>query len=1091
MANADILSALDRLGKYGSLENLKIYGRVRCAIAKPRMIGKLEVSSGCTLAILDAFAIKCLNTDYFSSNGERGTNGVYYTKGSMIICIDRKEYIGKDVIIGGTTWANGVKVKRQLGHTGRYDGITALAFRKEGSLFVVVPNIIKELTDKIDPHLKNTPLEDFIIKLNHEEPIPYPTSLNSLEPYEGVEDYEEISDLFEGKSFIDDGKKVDVSKIKLNLVHNLEGKSVSEYLGDVEEDAMEQAKNRKRYAENILADITEKYENTSKTMGEIALEIRKAFVDKVASRYTEYIGNSKEKGKVYVDQLLAEFINPIVDLDDKEELKESSGLKAAIEVLMSRVQADPGCLMLGYVPDVPNKGNVEVMSLKENKSFALAVVGVVTGMGLSKIKSNYWVASRRWGMSFDMYFFTLLHYPYVLGMLGSKLSVVELDRLYFSISKKFSLGLFSKENGEVRNCLIFLNTLEEADPKSTLVDVDALKKKPGSYPAQGKNTMLNNHFPASQGIVELLKVLCGDNIVLSNKVVNFLLNSKWYTEERREYLQNNGIINSVDDMVILEKDLEKELMIYKTLIEKGKEPTGITIEQVEEAIEYAEENNGFKLEALQKDGIQLCMHKAGVLSGCAGSGKTTTSDCMSYCLEKNMPEGYKMIYCTPTGKASRRLAEVVHGTVKTIHSQFRVGLYGEDRLSSVKSSAEFSSRNIYLLDEMAMCNTSLLYEVVRNLGKQDLIYFLGDIKQLVSIGKGNPFNLLMKFLPCVELGVSKRAAEGSEVNYNTTLINHLSGSETRELYYDDKTFMCRECADASIYLEAGKAWKGFMNGSMNGTTYKEEEIQIITGYAKPTVLFSTSNINVVIQRILRKNDKFLFKNGTRDFYKNDRVIHINSNLYGVQRYVEVDTNTFRPVVTLGVVNGEMGKLEGIVCTTAVTIEDVESFDINNPEYENIDEETLKSLTEIREERESSIRDDLLVKGEKFYLVKVRVFDVDLQKDVFIFYPANAHQQDEYLSLTGYDLNNLDLAYALTTHKMQGSQSRVCILLFGSTCSPSFINRNMINTMVTRSQEVVCMVGTIKGENSPVTKGRQAPSNMETKDILSLLVNDKI
>ena len=65
-----------------------------------------------------------------------------------------------------------------------------------------------------------------------------------------------------------------------------------------------------------------------------------------------------------------------------------------------------------------------------------------------------------------------------------------------------------------------------------------------------------------------------------------------------------------------------------------------------------------------------------------------------------------------------------------------------------------------------------------------------------------------------------------------------------------------------------------------------------------------------------------------------------------------------------------------------------------------------------------------------------------------------------------------------------------ILPFGTQCSPTFINRNMINTMITRSQEVVCMVGSVKGPDSPVTEGRKYTSKTDCKDILTVLKNGR-
>ena len=71
--------------------------------------------------------------------------------------------------------------------------------------------------------------------------------------------------------------------------------------------------------------------------------------------------------------------------------------------------------------------------------------------------------------------------------------------------------------------------------------------------------------------------------------------------------------------------------------------------------------------------------------------------------------------------------------------------------------------------------------------------------------------------------------------------------------------------------------------------------------------------------------------------------------------------------------------------------------------------------------------------------------------------------------------------------MQGSQSPVVICAFGSSCNPNFINRNMINTMFTRSQEVVCNVGSVEGVESPITKGRMRISPVRCNDALSILV----
>ena len=1077
--DANLLEALSRQGRGKSLDGLIIYGRVRCAIQRPDILdARLETIPTGAFAILDAFAIRCLQENYFAEPGVGGGNSLYFTKGSMLIYIDSEEWVGKDVKVSGTSMKYGVKVRQQFSHKTPYDGITAFAFRKQGSGYVVVPNVIAELGVG-EADFKRTPFEDFFIKmkLNEDGVIEYPISLDGIINYEGVTDYTELTHV-EGKSskFVVDDNKVDLTKIDLNLTYHLESKELSEFYDVVKDEIEEMSNKRKCYAEQLGAKLNDAMQKDDDPgCNKAATEIRRSFIENIAKNIAVNVGKSTVKGRYYLDKFLSHLVNPAVGTSREDSQVDNKAMKSSVAELSKMVIADYSVL---YDRDE----NVPI--LDDDKQFALLVIAISTGIGYDTLKSNYTLCHRTLGMGFGCWFYALLNYPYAIGLIGS-LSIVECDIIYLSYSKCFTNGTFANENKETRLDLVYLQTLENCDDKDTLVSRRVLSKAKAHYPNRGGKFLSDNHFPAKKDLVELLTVICGRNLRLSESGVIQLKDMKWYSKERTESLMEAGIVNEVDDKIMLERDLEKEFLVYDILIHKGKEETGITDEQVSATIEKFEASRGFSLEALQKDGIKLCKYKAGVLSGCAGSGKTTTSDCMTMCLEDNL-NGYSIIYGTPTGKACRRLAEVVHGVVKTLHSQFGVGMYGESYLADVKQKRNNKGKNIYLLDEMAMCNSTLLYEVVRSLSEDDIIFFLGDIKQLPPIGKGNPFYLLMQILPCVELGVSKRAAEGSLVNYNTTLINCLSDGVVHELAYDNSTFICKECRDIEIPNVTAGVWKAFMDGSMTGTSYNEDDIQVISGYATPEKLYSSTNLNKPIQQLLRSKDRVLFKNLDRVFHVNDRVIHVNANCYGMQRYVKVGENTFKAVATLGMVNGETGKLVGIVRSDFVSILSFKSSDLNDePIYQNLSDEEKERLLKAREDRDD-IRDDSEIKDSSTYFVLVQVYDVDLGIDVYSIYVARAHYQENDLILTGSDIGNLDFAYALTTHKMQGSQSPVVILVFGSDCNPSFINRNMLNTMVTRSQGIVCMIGTIKGADSPVSLGRMCPSVIKTSDMLSLL-----
>lgn len=1082
MVEANILKELSSQGKKGSLENMVVYGRVRCAIKTPYIFETVQTSDVGAFALLDVFAVKCLQKDYFGHH----STGTYFSKGSMVIFIDSVDWVGKLVKVGGNSFKYGVKIRQQFNNRSDYDGIVAVAWQKQGNNFIISPNVMMELGDK-DKDLQLTPMEDIVIKYKATQELVFPDNIGSVAEYVGVEEYEpinteEVKDVKDTYNASD--SKLDLSQMKLDLVYHLNAEPLSEMYEDAKEDLESMGDNRKAYSKEVLKELSSELSDFLEESDDVSRKIFKSFCNKIVSKYSQNIGNSTIKGKVYADAFIQEMAKKPISASDEDKMPSQVEISKGIEMLEGLAQLDSDMFYQGG-------DNVTLPKMKKPQEQALAVISVTTGIRTDSLESNYASCNFSTGISFYVWFAALLNRPYLMAILGSSLSVVDCDKIMFGFTRFFTDKRFFKESNSDRADLLYLKTLEEGDDKSTFIEKKQFALMKAPYPELGRRFLNQNSFPCKKDYVEALNTLVGKTVALAPGDVKNLLEMPWYSEQRTNRMIENGIVNTFgEDYIGLEKDLEKEFIIYETLIKKGAETTGIMDTQIEGVISEFEESRGFKLEALQRDGIKLCKFKAGVLSGCAGSGKTTTSDCITMCLKKYLL-GYKIIYCTPTGKACRRLAEVVGGVVKTINSEFGVGVFGEGYLRTIKKKyedRENPSKNIYILDEMAMCNTNLMFEVCRSLGSNDMVYFLGDCKQLPPIGKGNPFYTLMRILPCVELGVSKRAAAGSQVNYNVTLVNNCSDEVVEELYYDNDTFISRECSDAEIPRVATNCWKGLMDGSLNGKTYTEDDIQIITGYATQEKSFSTANINPLVQGFLRSGDRLLFRHGDRDFYKNDRVIHSRLNSYGSQRYIEIEENYFKAVLTLGVMNGEVGKVVGFTNSALTRFDDFseEDIKIETGLYGHLDEEDINKLLEVREARADKIRDDSTLKNDRYYFVKVEVYDSDLKRNVIVLYPARGAREGDLLVLGGDDLNNLDFAYALTTHKMQGSQSKVVICVFGTGCSPTFINRNMLNTMFSRSEEVVVNVGLVKGIDSPITKGRRVASELKTKDLLSYM-----
>ena len=199
---------------------------------------------------------------------------------------------------------------------------------------------------------------------------------------------------------------------------------------------------------------------------------------------------------------------------------------------------------------------------------------------------------------------------------------------------------------------------------------------------------------------------------------------------------------------------------------------------------------------------------------------------------------------------------------------------------------------------------------------------------------------------------------------------------------------------------------------------------------------------------------------------------------------------FEEVATFGIVNGELGKIVGYVKSTECSIINWKDKDYTEEEWKELDR-GMRHLIIKRRKTSVDIRNEAEFKDKNLYFVVVQVYDVDLEEDVVVLYHANYRENvstDYAKVFSGGDLRYLDLAYALTTHKMQGSQSKAIIIPLGSTSNRNFMNRNMINTMITRASDEVALIGSVKGKNCALTNGRRVTSVEDGEDVLSILAD---
>ena len=515
----------------------------------------------------------------------------------------------------------------------------------------------------------------------------------------------------------------------------------------------------------------------------------------------------------------------------------------------------------------------------------------------------------------------------------------------------------------------------------------------------------------------------------------------------------------------------------------------------------------FKLEERQADAVRLLYNPVMCLTGSAGSGKTTTAEAILYALQAlHKIAEENIMFCAPTGRAANRLKEIVKKPTRTIHSLFGIGR-GEESYTvlsgeKVKKKSEIK---VLIVDESSMINLDLMYNMISKISDGTRIIFLGDRSQLPPIGPGKPFTNLLTFLPCVVLNVPKRASENSGITRNAEVLLHNSEVDNLKDLEQYEDFRLLETPKDKVV----KLVKGIVNYHLGNKRAEgvraasrilqsvdvgmsPDDIQVVTPVNKYE--WGTRALNPVLQNVFNPRQNFSipairhlkgyeYKENDAgitervpnyiEYRVNDRVIHLE-NMANSERYLYRGKNTFEKITdSFGVMNGDIGKIVDFVLGSQLVFLDSSG---------NIDEDTRNMFSD---------EDNVLYMAVKYQDVDV----LGTPLEYIIFYKCDVVQDSDsddlrrtqnIITVESINLNRIDLGYALTVHKLQGSQAKLIIFILYNVGYGTFISRNMIYTAITRAEEGIYVVGNVMGWNNAIGRGRKIEQN-----VLRTTIADKI
>jgi exodeoxyribonuclease V alpha subunit len=261
------------------------------------------------------------------------------------------------------------------------------------------------------------------------------------------------------------------------------------------------------------------------------------------------------------------------------------------------------------------------------------------------------------------------------------------------------------------------------------------------------------------------------------------------------------------------------------------------------------------------------MHKILILTGGPGTGKTTA---LKGIIDSYLHLGKKIMLAAPTGRAAKRMSEVIGFDAKTIH---RLLEYNPQDQLFARDEDNPLEADLLVVDEVSMIDTLLMNNLINAVTDNTTLVLVGDIDQLPSVGPGNILHDLIKSdkIPTVMLTKIFRQAEESKIVVNAHKINRgefpaLQNNESSDFFFIQE-------ADNSLIPEVIVELCTKRLPAKYGFD-PMKDIQILTPMYKGDA--GADNLNSLLQTALNDNE-VLITRGRRSYKIGDKVMQLRNN----------------------------------------------------------------------------------------------------------------------------------------------------------------------------------------------------------------------
>ena len=490
-------------------------------------------------------------------------------------------------------------------------------------------------------------------------------------------------------------------------------------------------------------------------------------------------------------------------------------------------------------------------------------------------------------------------------------------------------------------------------------------------------------------------------------------------------------------------------------------PPQVKNERVADWLRRYCETKQFSLSDEQLDAIKgIVSEKFSVLTGGPGCGKTTATLVLVKLLEAMRR---KILLAAPTGRAAQRMMDVIGRESKTIHRllEWQIGRFkrNEDNPLDV---------DFIVIDECSMLDISLAASLLKAIPQQSQILFIGDADQLPSVGAGNVLRDIIASgaVRCFELRKVFRQAQESLIIQYAHQINNGDMPQIDSPF--KKPEIWRQKVDC-LFMDSEEATQEQLHFIARVKRFYDSRTPEQAATADPARNLYEFRINEAVTP-----------------YETELVVPGKFQHVDLEKVAKAEDEVEELRAVLNKVHPWSSLHYGLAAADVVRklyMEWIPRYFGENTEIQILSPMTRGSLGTISLNRmiqesanPAQAGKHQLTVGERVFRVGDRVIHRRNNYDLNVFNGdigtiREIDSEDLTLSVSFYPdgrvvaytrdaIPELDLAYAITIHKSQGSEFEAVIMPV-LTQHFKMLFRNLIYTGLTRARKLAVLVGTRK------------------------------